>query len=351
MKTSTVWTRLGGVMAIAAGLALAGAASAQKPEEKVLRLFCWSESVPQDVVKAFTKETGIKVSVENYASNEEMLAKLASGGGYDLIQPSEYVVEALAKAGRLEPLDHSKLGNLKNLDPAFLDMPFDPKNKYSVPWMAGTVGIAVNTARIKEPITGFEDVFQARHKGRIVVLDDGREMVSWALATLKIDANDITKATLEKARAVVSKWVPLIKVYDSDSPKTALLNGDVDLGVVWSGEGAALLKEDKKFAWVMPKEGTHLFVDSLAIPKGTKHPGNAHLFIDFILRPDISAKVSEEFPYLNPNLAARKLLTQAQLGNAASFPSEAEMKRLGVFRDIGAMASSIDEMITDLKAQ
>jgi len=348
----TVWTRLGGMLGMVAGLALAGSAFAQKTEEKALRIFCWSEYVPQGVIKAFTKETGIKVSVENYASNEEMLAKLVSGGGaYDLIQPSEYVIEALIKDRRLEALDKDQIPNLKHIGSDFLDLGFDKGNRYSVPWMAGTVGIVVNTAKVKDPVTGFSDLFQEKYKGRIVVLDDGREIVSWALASLGMGPNEINKKTLAKAREVLVKWLPLVKVYDSDSPKTALINGDVDLGVVWSGEGAILVAQNKKFRWVVPKEGTHLFIDSLAIPKGAKHPGNAHQFINFILRPDISKMISDEFPYTNPNLEAQKLLSKEQLANPASFPSAEEMKRLEVFRDIGGMASSIDELITDLKAQ
>lgn len=321
-------------------------------EPKVLNLFCWSEYVPQSVIDRFTQQTGIKVNVQNYASNEELLAKLLSGGGeYDLIQPSEYVVEALIKDGQLLELDQSLIPNLKNLAPEFRDLPFDPGNKYSVPWMAGSVGIVVNTALVPDEIKGFADVFQDKYKGQLVVLDDAREIVSWGLATQGIPVNDITDENLAKVRPLLEKWLPLIKVYDSDSPKTALLNGDVAIGVVWSGEGAILLNEDKKFKWVLPQEGTHLFVDSLAVPKNAKHPKNAQLFINFVLRPKISALISEDFPYLNPNAEARKLLTPEQLANPASFPSDEDMKKLGTFKDIGAAGAKIDDLITTLKVQ
>ena len=317
-----------------------------------LNVFCWSEYIPRPVIDAFRKESGVEVSVENYASNEEMLSKLLAGGGaYDLVQPSEYTVEALAKAGLLLPLDKTRLANLGNLDPRFLNLPFDPGNRFSLPWMVGTVGIVVNTERVKEPVTGFDDVFNGRHKGRIVVVDDARELVSWTLATLKIRTNDLNAGTLAKARPILVKWLPQIRVFDSDSPKTALLAGDVDLGIVWSGEGAILYRQDpQKFRWVLPREGSHRFIDCLAIPKGAPHAAEAYRFMDFILRPEISKLISDAFPYTNPNLAARRLLTPEQLANPASYPPPEQEKDLETFRDIGEFGSEVDALVSELKS-
>jgi spermidine/putrescine transport system substrate-binding protein len=317
-----------------------------------LNIFCWSEYVPASVVESFQKETGIRVSVENYASNEEMLAKLLAGGGsYDLVQPSEYTVEALIKAGLLLPLDRAAISNFHNLDPAFLNQPFDPQNRFSIPWMAGTVGIVINTDRVHAPVEGFADVFSGKYNGRIAVVDDNRELVSWALAYLHLPANDITTATLVRVSPVLALWLPQIKVYDSDSPKTALLSGDVDLGVVWSGEGAILYRDDPhKYKWVLPREGSHRFIDSLAMPKTCTHKAEAQRFINYILRPEISKLISDAFPYTNPNLEARKLLSQAQLDNPASYPPASTLGGLETFRDIGAMSSEVDELVAELKA-
>ncbi len=153
-------------------------------QSKSLNLFCWSEYIPQGVLDGFTKETGIKVNYETYGSNEEMLAKLLpSKGKYDLIVPSEYVVEALAKRNKLAPLDMSKIPNFKNIGKEYKGFPFDPENKFSVPYMTGSVGIVVNTDKVKDEIKGYKDVFQPKFKNRIVVLNDNREIVSWALST------------------------------------------------------------------------------------------------------------------------------------------------------------------------
>jgi spermidine/putrescine transport system substrate-binding protein len=281
-----------------------------------------------------------------------MLAKLMAGGGeYDIIQPSEYVVEALIAQKLLHPIDKTKIPNLSNIAPQFLKMSFDPDNSFSVPFMAGTVGIVVNTELIKDDIKSFADVFKPENKGKIVVLDDAREITAWALLSQGLPINDMSDANLEKVKPVLANWLPMVKVFDSDSPKTALLNGDVAIGIVWGGEGAILLQSDPKFRWIIPAEGTHLFIDSLAIPKTAKNVNNAEAFMNFILRTDISKQISDAFPYTNPNLAARKILTEEQIKNKASFPSDEEITKMQVFRDIGIQGSKVDELITSLKAQ
>lgn len=338
--------KLSSLFAAACVAVSAAAASAQ---DKSLNLFAWSEYVPQSVIDGFTAETGIKVNYETYASNEEMLSKLLAGAtSYDLVQPSEYTIEQLVKQNQLAEIDWAKVPNAKNLDPKFRGMAHDPGNKYTVPWMAGTVGIVVNTDKVKDDIKGFKDVFQDKHKGRIVALDDNRELVTWVLSVQGKDINVVNKDVLDGVKPELAKWVKLIKVYDSDSPKTALLNGDVDLGVVWSGEGALLYQEDKKFKWVLPAEGTHMFVDSLAIPVGSKNKDNAMAFMNYILKPEVSKLISDDFPYTNPNAEARKLLTKDQKSNPASYPGEAKLQ---LFHDIGVEAAGmIDQVVTDLRS-
>jgi spermidine/putrescine transport system substrate-binding protein len=200
---------------------------------------------------------------------------------------------------------------------------------------------------VKQPIRGFRDVFQPRFKNRIVVVNDNREIVSWALVTLGLDQNAVTPANLAQVKPLIAEWLKLIKVFDSDSPKTPLLNGDVDLGVVWSGEAARLIEHSPKFVYVLPEEGAHPFVDLLAIPTTARNIDAAHQFLDYVLRPDVARRISDEFPYTNPNLAARKLLSAAQLSNQASYP---HLEKFQPFRDIGKSAADIDRLMTDLKS-
>ena len=341
--------RIAILAAVALAAALAGCKSSpQAPKE--LNLFAWSEYVPQGVIDGFTKETGVKVNYETYASNEEMLAKLVSGAQrYDLVQPSEYTIEALVKENALKEIDWSKVPNFANIAKQYKNLPHDPQDKYTVPWMVGTVGIVVNTDKVKDDIKGYKDVFQEKYKGRIVVLDDPREIVSWALATIGKGPNDVTPENLEAVKPILKQWLPLVKVYDSDSPKTALLNGDVDIGIVWSGEAALLYNENPKFKYVLPSEGAHQFIDSLAIPANAPNPDAALLFINYILRPEVSKLISADFPYTNPNLEARTLLSPEEQANPASYPSG--NPKLDTFRDIGDSAVQIDKLVTDMKAE
>jgi spermidine/putrescine-binding protein len=312
-----------------------------------LNLFAWSEYVPQGVLDGFTKETGITVNYETFSSGEEMMAKLLAGGSsYDVVQPPDYIAEALIKAGLLRPLDLARVPHLANILPEFLHLPHDPGQRFTVPYMTGTVGIVVNTQVVTEPIRGYRDLFQPSHRGRIVVLNDNREMVTWALYTLGIAPNDLTPATIARAREVLAGWLGLVRVFDSDSPKTSLLNGDVDLGVVWSGEAAILYQQSPKFRYVLPAEGTHRFVDVLAIPTTATHVAAAHRFIDYVLRPEVSKEISDAFPYTNPNGAARRLLSPQQLANPASYPPSSPPDTL---RAVGKASELIDQVVTDLK--
>lgn len=330
------------------GCLLVASGCNRSADDKTLNLFGWSEYVPQEVIDGFTRETGIHVAYETYDKNETMLVKLAqSPGHYDVVQPSEYAVEAMIRRQMLEPIDFSKVPNVKNLDPRFRDLPYDPGQKFSVPYMAGTVGIVVNTDVVKEPIRGYQDVFRKKFDQRIVALDDDREIVSWAFDVLGIPINDVSKANLQKARPLLRKWLPLVRTFNSDDPKAPLLSGDCDLGIVYSGDAAKLYQQNKKFKYVLPVEGAHEFIDNLCIPRGAPHREAALRFINYILRPEVSKIISDKFPYTNPNAAARKLLTPGQLSNPASYPPPG---RLEVFHDIGPRMQDLSQMMTELRS-
>ena len=334
---------------LAAVLLLGVQSCKRAPEEKTLNIFVWSEYVPQEVIDGFTRETGIKVNQENYDSNEAMITKLAqSHGHYDIVQPSEYAVENLIHRQMLEPIDFSAVANVKNLDPAYRDLPYDPGQKYSVPYMSGTTGIVVNTKAVTDPIHGYEDVFQSKYNQRIVVVDDNREIVSWALDVLKIPINDVTPENLARAKPLLQKWLPLVRVFNSDNPRVPLSDGDCDLGVVYSGDAAKLIESDPKFTYVLPVEGAHQFIDNLCIPINAPHKDAAEKFINYILRPEVSKIISDKFPYTNPNAEARKLLTPPQLANPASYPKP---QKLEIFHDIGAGSQDIGQLMSELRSK
>ncbi len=322
----------------------------RRPSAPRLQLFIVSDYVPQEVIDGFTKETGIGVDTELFSTNEQMLIKLASSPGhYDVIQPSEYVVEHLIKENRLEPLEAAKIPNIANILPEFRTAAHDPGLKYSVPYMSGTVGIVVNTQAIKDPIRGYRDVFQEKYKGKILVVDDAREMVSWAMEANGIPINDMTPENLAKVKPTLGQWLKLVTIYSSDDPKPQLFSGDANIGVVYSGDAAKLWQQDKKFQYVLPAEGAHRFIDSLCIPKGAPHKEEAEKFLNYILRPDVSKAISDKYPYTNPNGAARKLLSKEQLENPASYPPETV--KLEIFHDIGKASSDVSAMVSEMRGK
>jgi spermidine/putrescine transport system substrate-binding protein len=330
-------------------LVLAASVSrAQAPAEHVLNLLCWTEYVPASVTEGFTKRTGVRVVIENYNSNEQMLAMLRDKPRhYDLVQPSQAYVETLIQSKGLAVLDAARIPNLRHLDPQFRGLPHDPEGKFSVPWMAGTVGIVVNTEAVKEPIRTWADVFAGKYRGRIVAVNDQREMVAWALASLGMPITKIDNDSLARTEPVLRQWLPQIAIFDSDSPHTALLDGRAVIGIVWSGEAALLWQRDHKFQYVLPREGAHMFLDSLAIPVGAPHQNAAEDFINYILEPEVSVWISEEYPYTNPNLAARTLLAPEQLANPASYPQLKE--RLLPLRNVGNDTKAVDRFVRRIR--
>lgn len=324
---------------------------APTPLPQPLHIFYRHDSIPRPIIERFVQETGIPVDVETYASNEQMLANLLSGNDRpDLIEPGEYVIEGLIKENLLLPLNHSALPNLKHLAPEFRNLPFDPENVFSVPYRADTIGIVINSERVKKKISGFEDVFAGAHKGRIVVLDDSREITSWAFAVLDLPLNEVSEAHLDQAKPLLTKWLGQIKAYDSDQPESLLLNGEADIGIFRSDSAASLMKTDPRFLWVLPKEGSHLAVDSFCIPRSATRVEDALAFINFLLRPDISAEISRTIPRLNPNVAARELDNSEPISPSIAFPSAEEFSRLKLFRDIGNQSLRVEEIINGLKA-
>jgi spermidine/putrescine transport system substrate-binding protein len=216
-----------------------------------------------------------------------------------------------------------------------------------VPWLSGTVGIVVDTRRVRDTIRTWADVFSGKYAGKIVIVDDPREMVAWALASLDLPINDVSNEALAKVQPVLEKWLPQVKVFDSDNPKSAIIDGRAEIGIVWSGEAALLWVKNRRYEYVLPQEGAHRFIDSLAIPKGAPHKVLAEDFINYCLNPDVSVQISNAYPYTNPNAAARKLLSKSQLANPASYPPHAT--ELPTLRNIGNTTPAVAEFVHNIR--
>ena len=317
-----------------------------------LNIFIWTEYVPDSVIEKFEKETGIKVNVSTYSSNEDMLAKVKSEseGTYDIVQPSDYMVEQMASQGMLEELKTDELKNLSNIGESYLNPSYDPGNKYSVPYQGGVAGIAVNTSKVKKDITSYDDLFDSSLKNSIVALDDYRAVIGMTARSMGYSMNETDLAILSKIQDKLLTLKNNVKLYDSDSPKSALISGDCTVGYVWSAEIALAMEENPDIKVVYPTEGAYLFMDNWAIPKGAKNYDSAVKFIDFMLDAENAQMVLEEFPYLSPNTKAVEAMGEDYSKNEAKNPPAEVIKKGEYVKNLDADTLKIyDEMWTKLK--
>ena len=322
------------------------------PDE--LFLFIWSEYLPDQVVEEFTKETGIKVTISTYDSNEAMYAKIkmVGGKGYDLIVPSSDYVARMARENMLMELDHARIPNLRNLDHDLIAKMVDPQSTYAVPYMWGSTGIAVNTKDINPAkMVSLNDLWRPEFADRLVMPNDMRGVLGIGLKSLGYSLNDTDPEHLRQAYDKLTTLMPRVRVFDSDSPKQALLNGEVQLGAVWNGEAYIAHSENPDIAYVYPKEGYSLWVDSFAIPKGAANIAQAHAFINFLLRPDMAKIICEELGYSSPNKEAVKLLPEEVRENHIVYPTPEELARGEFETDLGAATQIYEDLWTRLKTE
>ncbi|MBI5354354.1 MAG: spermidine/putrescine ABC transporter substrate-binding protein [Chloroflexi bacterium] len=271
---------------------------------KELNLFVWTEYIPPDMQECFELVSGIKVNRDEYSANEEMYAKLSAGGSsYDLVQPTDYIVSLMIRQGLLQELDHAKLPNLKNYNPDYLNFAFDPGNKYTVPYLAGTDSIVYNADIVINPPKSWADLWKPEYAGKMVFLDDSRAVIGLTLLTLGYDVNTKDPTQLEEAKVKLAELVPSIKIFDSDSPKTSLIAGDVALGMTWTGEAFLAQQEVPSITYVYPTEGAIIWQDNWAMPKDAPHADAAYAFLNYTMQANIFWMILRDFPYTMTNQA------------------------------------------------
>ena len=323
------------------------AAPVAAAEEKILNVFNWSDYIDPQVIEDFQKETGIKVSYDVFDSNEVLETKLLTGNsGYDLVVPSAYFLERQIKAGVFGKLDKAKLQNLANLDPDIVQRAagHDPGGQYGVVYMWGTTGIGYNADKVKAimpnaPVDSWNLVFDpavvSKFKGcGVSVLEDPTDMVATMLLYLGKDPNSESEADLKLAEERLLAIRPYIRLITSSQYIEALANGEICIAVGYSGDvlqardRAAEAGKAVDIRFSIPKEGALMWFDTLAIPADAKHPGNAHLFIDYLLRPDVAARNSDFVNYANANAKATELVNEELRNDTSIYPSDETKARL-----------------------
>jgi spermidine/putrescine-binding protein len=315
------------------------------PIERNLAIYNWSDYFAPDTLSNFEKEFGVKVTYDVYESNEEMLAKLITGAsGYDLVFPSSYAVTVLLATGLAAPIHRQYLTNWGNVAPLFLNPPFDPENAHTVPWQWGVTGIAYRSDRVPEP-TSWSILWDAKYREKMTQMDDGRDVIgSWLrYRGHSLNSRDPKELAIAKSDAITAKRN--LKAYISAPVKGQLISGDVWIAQLWNGDATQAKVDQPAIEYVVPKEGCTIWEDSIVIPRAARHKRAAHEFMNYILRPDVGAAISDFTGYGTPNKAAMPLLA-----HPVPYPTPDLLARLELQVDLGRDTALWDQIWTEIKA-
>jgi spermidine/putrescine transport system permease protein len=317
--------------------------------DRVLNLYIWSNYIAPETVKKFEDRFHVHVNIDVYDTNEALLTKVQAGNvAYDVLCPSNYVVEILLKQDLLHSLDPSALPHLVNVDPRFLNRPFDPMNRHSIPYVWGSAGIGYNRKRVGT-IDSWAALWDRRYLGRVLMLDDPRETLGAALRLRGQSLNARDERDLREAQRLLLEQRPLVKIYDSANYHDVLLSGDVWLAQGWNGQFAKVMDQDADLDYVIPKEGASEFIDNLVVPASAPHLELAHAFLDFTMEAEVAAEICKTMGYSTPNQAAIAFLPEKIRKNHAIFPSEAEVARLELIQDVAEATVLYDRLWTEVK--
>ena len=318
-------------------LALALSLPALAMAEEVVNVFNWEDYIDESVLEQFTQETGIKVNYMRFTTNEDMIVQIeANPGAFDVCFPSEYIVERMLNKGLLAEIDYANVPNAQYLLDNLRNPAYDPNNAHSVPYMWGTVGILYNTTMVDEPVDSWAILWDEKYKGNVFMLDSIRDSMGITLKFLghSMNTRDIVALEACKEKLIEQKALGIVKAYQVDETKDKMVQGEAALAVMWSGDAQYAIDLNPDLAYVVPMEGSNVWVDCMVIPKDAKNKANAEKFIDFLCRPDIAQRNCEEIWYSSPNTGAIELMGEDYTGNPVMNPADEVVARCEYFSDI-----------------
>lgn len=317
--------------------------------QESINVYSWGDYIDREVLEEFEEEYGIKVKYDTYATNEDLYVKIKQGGNdYDVIFPSDYMIERMIREDLLETIDKNSITNLDKVDDEFKNLDYDPNGDYSVPYMWGTVGIIYNTSMVNEEVKSWDILWDEKYSGQILMLDSQRDTIAVALKKLGYSMNTRNVDELEEAKNELIKQKPLVYAYLGDNIKSAMINEEGALAVVWSGDAVVMIDENPNLKYVIPEEGTNLWFDSMVIPKSTTNKENAQKFIDFMTRPEIAAKNAEYIGYSIPISEAVELLDDEIRNDEVAYPSEEVISNTEIFKDPYDIIEEYDRIWTEI---
>lgn len=312
-----------------------GHKGSQRKEDGQVIVYNWGEYLDPQVLEMFEEETKIKVIYDEYETNEIMYPKVEAGAvAYDVVCPSDYMIQKMLENGLLAEINFDNIPNIKNIGEAYLaqSREFDPENKYSVPYCFGTVGILYNKTMVEEPVDSWSILWDEKYKDSILMQDSVRDSFAVALKSLGYSLNSVSEEQLEKARDYLIQQKPLVQAYVIDQVRDKMIGNEAALGVIYSGEAIYTKRENSDLEYVVPKEGSNIWIDSWVIPKNAPNKENAEAFINFLCRPDIALMNFEYITYSTPNEAARELIEEDDIRNSPiAFPDLASLPNCETF--------------------
>lgn len=332
---------------------LYGCGSSEKTSQELsskLNVYNWTFVLPETVIKDFEKEFGVKVTYDNYYSNEELLAKIQNPThGYDVIFPSDYMIEIMIKQKLLSKVNYGNIPNADNIDERFKNSFYDPTNEYSLPFQWTTAGIGVNTDEMKDFDPSWDILFDPGNSGEISMLDDMRYGLAPALIKLGYSPNTKDENALDEAGELMKKQKTLVKAYSSDNYMDLLKSGETSIAYGYSVDFLQMHRELPNIEYVLPKEGSTMAVESMVIPKDSKRKATAEAFINYILRPEVHAKITEYSLAANPNKAALEFLSDEIKNNKNIFPDQSTLDKMVYLRDVGDATPLYDKTWNSIK--
>ncbi|MCF0147363.1 MAG: spermidine/putrescine ABC transporter substrate-binding protein [Clostridium sp.] len=320
--------------------------------KRTLNVFNYGDYINEDLIDKFEEETGIDVIYDTYESNEIMYQKVKnSPGTYDLIFPSDYMVEKMKSQDMLEKIDFNNIPNYKYIGEDFKNLPYDPNNEYSVPYMWGTIGIIYDADRVDDVVDSWDILWNEKYKGEIFMFDSIRDTLAISLVRLGYSLNSTDKNELDEAANELINQKSLVQSYVMDEVKDKMINGEAIFATVYSGDAIYIQEEapDLNLQYVVPKEGSNKWFDVMVIPKGAKHKTEAEEFINFLSNPENAKENVEYIGYATPNSGAYELLDEETQNDEAVYPPEEVLDKCTIFKDLGNNIKLYDDVWLKVK--
>ena len=338
-------------LAILMVFSLTGCGKEETAKEEIY-VYNWGEYIDPQILKDFQKETGIKVNYDTYASNEDLYIKMTqSQDKYDVVVPSDYMIERLIKEDLVREINFENIPNFANVEDILKNPTFDPENKYSVPYFWGTVGIVYNKAEVKDKVDSWDILWNEKYKDQIIMYNSQRDTLGVALKRLGYSLNSTSEKELQEAKKSLIEQKPLVYAYLDDDGRDVVVQGDANLSVMYSGDALLMMQQNEDLDYVVPKEGSNIWYDSMVIPKNAKNVDGAEKFINYMLEKEVQAKNVEHcVGYTSPVKGVKDLLPDEIKNSKVAYPDLDKLPSLESFRDLGDFIKVYDRIWTEINA-